>query len=287
MTREEMLGLHASTTLDSEKARLEAEIWKTVPSSERVSSIGPWFASNTQFKSGEVQNRHILWNSGALGALFLKECDSGLSVYTAVNLLRKTKARVVPGGQASDSLVVAALVLTEYQASGNVIVHGEKMFVRSKPSERHSTRPARPGPKTFWRKVRTMCDNFLHEKIADIPASEAEAIRTEFEVDLQLVFNDLQRRINRARNDSEGRALDQARASRVEVREACAVLGVDPPLENGEVDIVAARRNYRKLARVYHPDMNGGDQSKLPNYNSVVAAYKVVGDWNSRKACPK
>jgi molecular chaperone DnaJ len=53
------------------------------------------------------------------------------------------------------------------------------------------------------------------------------------------------------------------------------VLGVDEKADAKEI-----QRAYRKLARQYHPDAEGGDESR---FKEVSAAYEVVGDEAKRK----
>lgn len=296
MTRDDLLARYAEARKDSERAELEAAVWGTVPTADRRAGIGEWFSENVPAAArNEVSHRFTLWKAGAAGTVFLEACDGGLSLYAAVNLLRRAKAKVIPGGESSDPAEVARRVLAEYGASGRTMVVGDRMFVKrpqmpkgqardKKPSVRPPKPPEYPGPKSFWKEVRSLCDAFVRERAPGLSPEDAEAVRREFEVDLQLVLNDLQRRVARAQSSAEARLLDASRASKIEVSEACATLGVDPPAGDQPVDAVTARRNYRKLARLYHPDMNGGDASQLPNYHSVIAAYKVVGDWNSRKA---
>jgi curved DNA-binding protein CbpA len=42
------------------------------------------------------------------------------------------------------------------------------------------------------------------------------------------------------------------------------------------------RRAYRRLARVYHPDITGGDAEKEIKFKALNAAYEVLGDVEKR-----
>jgi DnaJ-class molecular chaperone len=39
---------------------------------------------------------------------------------------------------------------------------------------------------------------------------------------------------------------------------------------------------YRKLALIYHPDVNGGDKSKTESFKKILAAYETLKDDNLR-----
>ncbi len=56
------------------------------------------------------------------------------------------------------------------------------------------------------------------------------------------------------------------------------VLGV-----NKDVDSVALKKAYRKLASQYHPDANPGDTKAEERFKDISAAYDVIGDEVKRK----
>src|SRR3981189_1691215 len=43
------------------------------------------------------------------------------------------------------------------------------------------------------------------------------------------------------------------------------------------------RREYRKLARKYHPDVNPGDKSAEDKFKEINEAYEVLSDADKRK----
>jgi len=52
-----------------------------------------------------------------------------------------------------------------------------------------------------------------------------------------------------------------------------AVLGVRPGATRAEI-----RRAYRRLAKLYHPDANGGDATFAERFKEVQRAYEVLTD---------
>src|SRR6202043_4100337 len=64
----------------------------------------------------------------------------------------------------------------------------------------------------------------------------------------------------------------------VKFRDYYEVLGV--PRTATEDDI---RKEYRKLARKYHPDVNPGDKSAEEKFKEINEAYEVLSDPDKRK----
>src|SRR5437868_4113034 len=44
------------------------------------------------------------------------------------------------------------------------------------------------------------------------------------------------------------------------------------------------RKEYRRLARKHHPDVNPGNQEAAEKFKEISAAYEVLSDENKRKA---
>jgi hypothetical protein len=65
---------------------------------------------------------------------------------------------------------------------------------------------------------------------------------------------------------------------RRQVREACRVLHVDPPLRLTAVParfFDQAKRQFRSLARTYHTDTSGTDATR-PQFEAVMEAWNVI-----------
>ncbi|MEW6498443.1 MAG: DnaJ domain-containing protein, partial [Cyanobacteriota bacterium] len=57
-----------------------------------------------------------------------------------------------------------------------------------------------------------------------------------------------------------------------------AILGVSKTASADEI-----KKNYRRLARKYHPDMNPGDKQAEAHFKEVSEAYEVLSDSDKRK----
>lgn len=54
-------------------------------------------------------------------------------------------------------------------------------------------------------------------------------------------------------------------------------------LKNEKVSDDEIKNAYRSLAKKYHPDINGGDESVTEKFKEVNEAYQILGDESSRK----
>jgi len=57
-----------------------------------------------------------------------------------------------------------------------------------------------------------------------------------------------------------------------------AILGVSKKASADEI-----KKQYRKLAQKYHPDLNPGDRAAEERFKSISAAYSILGDEAKRK----
>ena len=57
------------------------------------------------------------------------------------------------------------------------------------------------------------------------------------------------------------------------------ILEVSPDVSDADL-----KKSFRKLAKKYHPDTNGGDAKAAARFQEINEAYSVLGDEEKRKA---
>ncbi len=69
--------------------------------------------------------------------------------------------------------------------------------------------------------------------------------------------------------------------TRRQVLDACRTLRIDPPKPEAQVDLAAARRNKKQLARAYHPDTSKADNARV-FYQQVIEAFDVLEQYHKQ-----
>lgn len=73
---------------------------------------------------------------------------------------------------------------------------------------------------------------------------------------------------------AKGRAQGSGPSLPPDVKESCAVLGVEPPL-NG----AALKKKYLSLMKKHHPDVNQGNPQAEEMVKKINVAYQILGDY--------
>ena len=63
----------------------------------------------------------------------------------------------------------------------------------------------------------------------------------------------------------------------MKVKDYYKILGVERSASSAEI-----KRAYHRLARIYHPDKNNGNDRFLEKFKDITEAYKVLGNLDNR-----
>lgn len=299
------LAKRSTEALDSfpqrDRAQVEGEIWALVPASDRkvggkAKGKSHWLAAALGASSAEYEHRANLLSWGPVVDVFWERLETDMTLSTAIDLLRTAKK--LPGeiGEAVQKAVrdYDALPNATKLPDGKVIrKHGLASLPdrrervdrratereREREREREGTRTRVNGSaetETVWNQIRGALGSYIAARLVGLDPRVAEEIYRDFERDLNLVVDDYQRKIDRTRSAGE----KGNRITRRMVVSACSDLALDPPRPGVSVDLGAARRQQRKLAKLYHPDSNLGDETTRALYERVIQAYQRLDAYN-------
>lgn len=146
---------------------------------------------------------------------------------------------------------------------------------RTKPFSRAPRAPHAPKP-GHWRSV-----DELISALIELNATEGdEPTRASARAAIKLALEEYRRRVARAREHQE-QSQRATRAHEDTLTAACRVLGLVKPRDGKPVDAEQLRVKKRALARVYHPDATGTNDT-ADQFAAVMHAADVIERYNQR-----
>jgi len=132
-------------------------------------------------------------------------------------------------------------------------------------------------PQAFWSDIRRRLHAHVARQTNTIDAGQLQKAYREFEVDLRDCVDRFVKKV------SQMKAPKQEPVSRRKLRDACHTLQVDLPAIGAVVDGANAKRNYRRIVRLYHPDVSrqGDKEASRAMYEAAVDAYETIEQYNS------
>ena len=271
-------------------AEAEAALWEHVDPVERkqYTKISRWLVAKFGGSLFEYGERHYLYRAdrtnGGVDPLWRRLADKRITLAKAVAMHREAKKMAAT--ERISVMSALAIVISEYEklpikkVVGGVPIRGAK-----KPVAIPKRKPKTLDPKAFYARLRTEIEQYAARHLTDVAPDVAEQLLLILETDVSQILDDWSVRVTRARRTAERRskaddavAAVQHTISRRKFTEACRTLNIAVP-PPGHVDLITAKRAKRKLVRVYHPDLTGGDESTRAAYEAVVEAYQIIEEY--------
>lgn len=255
------------------KAEIGHRLWTMLPPQGRLKHRNQGRFLHSVFGGSIFKHRERAYLLKAHGSkdLWRRIDHEGMPISTATRLHREARAYAT---DKSIPLVDAlAKVLQVYDAlpprkNGRRRKHLRKTKTKTK---------AAPNVETFWSELRESIRAHVAKKLPDADFIEVDPLWREFEIELQAVIDSFKNRLRYRQKYQE----DTHRPiQRRKLREACEILHMDPPTKARPLDLNRARKQKRLLARTYHPDAHGGDDSMREHYEAVLDAYRVIETWH-------
>jgi hypothetical protein len=276
---------------EKDRAELEAQIWALVPrdvraklveGGERKGLVG-YFHAKFSASSHQLRCRQFLQTHGAAAEPLWQRVESGLTLTSAADIMRRAAKDVGDGAVLEDAVKKR---LEEYDSTGYETKTAGGKTVRRRPPSRLPeaeggwTPPEDEAPegRAFWTFLRKQIASFISSKLPEGDPRVRETLLRNFEVDLNVLIADFQRDLHRS---PKGSLFKPERApSRKAVLRACTTLGIVGPRSGHPVDAVKAKAQYRAHCRAYHPDIPGGTEETRDLFQAAQAAWKTIQDYN-------
>jgi hypothetical protein len=229
----------------------------------------------------------FLINVGDLAEPLWSLLDADMTLSTATTLVRRARKIKLKGETTQAALMRA---LAEYVQLPHVKhLPGGKIIRQTGPvtkpitrNTEHESEPpgavARSGngadERKFWAQVRGMLLGYVQSHMVGFSEENIEIEVRRMDIELKVAFEQFSHRL-RGRTNQEPLSTV---ISRRRLSEACQVLRIDPPKSVTAVEpafFVKAQRQFKLLAKEYHPDTHGTDATR-PMFETVMSAWRTI-----------
>lgn len=270
---EELIMEWGWTSTHRDKARIEAEVWGAMRDRRR-GGIGPGLSTIVDAKPKEIAIRHSLWLAGPSADPIWNRIDSAedrMALYTAARILSDAKKQVGDDVSLSDAILGELSYYDSLDAA--VMADGRVFRRRSAKKLRRGSGPPPPEDASVWTKMRAQIGRHVESILSDCDPMVANRLRQDFESDLDAAMTTFKARVRRAKMAAP------PAVRREDLVEACTFFGVDPPDPGRQVPPKLAKSKWRAAARAYHPDANGGKNSRRL-FETARKAYEIIEVYN-------
>lgn len=265
---------HQGRAIVEEKMRIFAPN-KVHYASEWIVNVGignPSPSSITSVKPRHVMDRALILSLGDAGKPIWQSIDveSGTPLSLRAGCFIAARAREKLNPPAMLDVIVALEAFNE----GRVIPSNFQTPAQPKV-QRERGRPAVTSLEQ-WADLNKALDHFLDHQLKDLPELEANRIRLTCRTDLRALTSSWSATIRGAQTNPILQMSKETRQKRLNA--ALRVLHIDPP-RDGEVrqhHLAKIRTQFRRLTRLYHPDVPGTTPEHHELYRTVVEANETI-----------
>ncbi len=265
---------------EREKALLERDMWLfATPEVRRSTERKKWLQAILGAESSyPYLKRAELLNAEPATLPLWKHIDERtMTPSRAMETFRQAKLTA-----ATEDLPLAKALEIELDKYNRLphVYHVEGGYTIRKPSpevvskREGKKKPGAIDPKEFYSELKKRSAEFLLSRLGDnVDQLTVNRLTSEFNADLKSLFDEWQPKLNRIKSASSWTP------ERPAIIKACRTLMMDPPKPGTPVDLAKAKKQKKKLARVYHPDVSAGETSGA--YQAVMEAYDILEQANA------
>lgn len=289
-----LIARHKQASSEKEKAHIENDIWLTGTTPEDRSQYQrrSWVAKALGTHPSAIQRRVALLMAEPEADLLWERVENEkMPVSTAGSQLVNARKlqQALPGLSLRDALLRQ---LKEYDSWPSQRNRAGQVYRKRPPSRlttqhTNATRTSvawnQTNEKGFWAELRKHLATFMQGRFEGADPLVADKLFRDFERDLKVLFDEYQSKLYRQRTQEHRAKRDIALIGFSNIQQACLTLGMEPPKRGEPVDLALARQKKKKLARVYHPDSNGGgNEGTNAKYEEALSAFSVLEDYNAQ-----
>lgn len=295
--KEQMRDLYGGAAMSEREVALhEKELWayySIVAKAEgkQILERRDWFSREFGASKHSVDVRSVLLGYGPNIDVLWERIDAktmSLAKARDLALTAKRKAQVM-GGEFKDYLAEELKRHDNVEGKYEVTLpSGIKSYRRppvrkeSLPEVPKSWNPDVKTSREFAAYLRSLTDKFVNERLkGQAEPSVLKELARDFEFEVRMSYEDLLRKIDRIKRGPNPDAI--ASITRQKVIRACEALEIEPPRHGEAVDMIEAKRSYRRLSATYHPDKTGNDVNLTAQFNLIQSAWKVLQDYSEAR----
>lgn len=282
----EQYRIERSSMTEKQKAVRERALWAMASPEIRKVETRRNFLHRiiNEVQYGTTARQAILYGEDASDVIW-KRIDNKQMLLKTGSLL-VIKAKQLAKAKNIDMASAISEVLKEYDALP-VVRTANGIPYRSGSTKKVNTTPFHKFDqgknREFWIHFRAALYDYLEQQCDGIDASTRELLKRGFETDVKVLIDQFLAVVRREQSrGKEQVALLTVAITRGNVLDACETLHMDPPQADGRVDLDKARRQKKLLARAYHPDSNGGDETTQGKYIAVIQAFQTLETYSKQ-----
>jgi hypothetical protein len=273
----------AATMTEKDRAIMEGLLWaafKTVPEFKGEFRNAVMSQLIGQGSHVTAARAGLLYYGEHVNPIWERIHNKQMTLSTGWNLARTASADSINNSKDPDCAVRDAL--KEYDELPRVKMYNgiptRVAAVGSRKAKSERMQPFEAGKdRQFWHSFRKLLSTYFEGKCEGLEPATKELLIRGFETDSKVLVEEFLVRLYGAQRKSKASSeVVSMSVTRHKVLDACHALHMDPPSVGIAVDLEKARRQKKLLARAYHPDSHGGDETTKAKYMEVIEAYQTL-----------
>jgi hypothetical protein len=250
-------------------AQLERQIWaghETKNYEQRK-----WFADNFGGVQNEYEMRASLFSYGETGSPLWERMERGLSLYTAIKLMREAKKRAIS----------QQIFLSKEVVQGVIADYDSKVLPKKLP-KRLPIDSSTASARQLKSEVQNIVDKYI-SSFSNIDQYEAKQYYNELIELIDDAVSTINKKIWRRDNVSKINNL-HIKIGRTNFIHALDVLGLKTTqfIFGKQIDLKKVKKAKVERLRYLHPDSNNGSRETETEFNNVNNAYSILEQYSEQ-----